>query len=100
MIEVRSDYWDLIQQDKQIVFVHTPFCATCQLAERMLTIMEESYREQNYYRLNASFFPVFMEKNKITSVPALLLVKNGVVEDKLYAFESVVKLHEVLNNWK
>ncbi|SHM93432.1 thioredoxin family protein [Gracilibacillus kekensis] len=101
MIEVTIDSWKQLQQDreKKVFFVHTPFCATCQLAERMLAIIEETKPNQSFYRLNASFFPGFMEKNKIKSVPALLLVEKGVVRDHLYAFESVTKLHEVLEKW-
>ncbi|WP_058306817.1 thioredoxin family protein [Gracilibacillus massiliensis] len=101
MIEVTIDSWKQLERDeeKKVVFVHTPFCATCQLAERMLAIIEEAKPNQSFYRLNASFFPEFMEKNKIESVPALLLVEQGIVRDHIYAFESVTNLHEVLEQW-
>ncbi|QGH34200.1 thioredoxin [Gracilibacillus salitolerans] len=102
MIDIKKENWDnlLHYEEPLVIFVHTPFCATCQLAERMLTILEEADQAQSFLRMNASFFPEFMENNKIQSVPALLLVKDGGVVDKLYAFESVTKLHNVLEGWK
>ncbi|MGP4040608.1 thioredoxin family protein [Gracilibacillus sp. D59] len=102
MIDIKKESWnDLLHHEEVlIIFVHTPFCATCQLAERMLTILEESDHTQSFYRMNASFFPEFMKHNKIQSVPALILVKEGLVVDLLYAFESVTKLHNVLESWK
>ncbi|SFM39055.1 Thioredoxin [Gracilibacillus orientalis] len=102
MININKENWNnmLHHEEALVIFVHTPFCATCQLAERMLTILEEADHAQSFFRMNASFFPEFMEQQKITSVPALLLVKDGVVIDQLYAFESVTKLHNVLEGWK
>ncbi len=83
-----------------MVFVHTPFCATCQLAERMLYILEEAEQEECFYRLNASFFPDFMEQQQISSVPALLLLQEGVVVEQIYAFESVTNMFHVLERWR
>ncbi|MFD2656302.1 thioredoxin family protein [Gracilibacillus thailandensis] len=102
MIDIKKEQWKslLHHEESLVIFVHTPFCATCQLAERMLAILEESDQAQFFYRMNASFFPEFMKENKIQSVPALLLVKDGLVVDQLYAFESVTKLHAVLEGWK
>lgn len=101
-MEINKESWNevFVNEEPQIIFVHTPFCATCQLAERMLSIIEEADQVQSFYRMNASFFPEFMKQNQVQSVPALLLVKAGVVLDRLYAFESVTKLHNVLERWK
>lgn len=101
MIEMKEEMLAELQAGKTpaVIFVHTPFCATCQLAEKMLIILEEASPQQTFYRLNASLFPEFMRVNKIESVPALLLLKNGEIRDKLYAFESVTKLFGVLNEW-
>ncbi|UOQ85294.1 thioredoxin family protein [Gracilibacillus salinarum] len=102
MMEMTTENFAEILQEKKtfVMFVHTPFCATCQLAEKMITVMEQTDPSIAYYRLNASFFPTFMEFNKIHSVPALLLIRDGQVIDQLYAFESVTKLHGVMEDWK
>ncbi|WP_054859959.1 MULTISPECIES: thioredoxin domain-containing protein [Gracilibacillus] len=99
MKEITKDNWRPFHKPA-IVFVHTPFCATCQLAEKMLHVLEEADIDLTIHRMNASFFPEFMQKNKIESVPSLLLVKEDVVESRLYAFESVTKLFGVLEDWK
>ncbi|WP_163536549.1 thioredoxin family protein [Gracilibacillus sp. YIM 98692] len=102
MIELTTDKWqeEFHHNEYKILFVHTPFCATCQLAERMLGVVEETENNVPLYRMNASFFPDFMEKNKIKSVPALLLVYNDTVTDDLYAFESVPKIYQYVQSWK
>ncbi|UOQ48176.1 thioredoxin family protein [Gracilibacillus caseinilyticus] len=102
MMEMTTENFAEILQEKQsfVMFVHTPFCATCQLAEKMITIMEQTDSSVEYYRMNASFFPAFMESNRIHSVPALLFIQDGQVIDQLYAFESVTKLHGVIDGWK
>jgi len=102
MIEITNEKWREIQQDNSttIIFVHTPFCATCQLAERMLQVMEEVDKSTIFYRMNASLFPTFMNQYQIESVPALLCFDHNQVVDKLYAFDSVTKLHGVLHEWK
>ncbi len=86
--------------NSSIIFVHTPFCATCQLAERMLKVVDEMESEVNIYRLNASMFPEFMQEEKIESVPALIHLTITGVSERLYAFESVPKIYEHVLKWK
>ncbi|MDX8044721.1 thioredoxin family protein [Gracilibacillus sp. S3-1-1] len=102
MLDITKDNWSEVSSSAstQFIFVHTPFCATCQLAEKMLSILEQADQTQAFFRMNASFFPEFMQDNKVESVPALLKVESGVVLDRLYAFESVTKLHDILAEWK
>ncbi|ENH96817.1 thioredoxin-like protein [Gracilibacillus halophilus YIM-C55.5] len=102
MEKITTENWSTIQQldEPYVIFVHTPFCATCQLAEKMLYVLEETDNQLSFYRMDASYFPSFMEDQAITSVPALLLVEKNQVQKRLYAFESVPKVYETLTNWK
>lgn len=91
----------IIQKDmKQIIFIYTPFCATCQLAEQMLAYVMKMRKELPITKMNASFFPEFMHDQKIESVPALIQLQNGEVIQRLYAFESVTNILEKLDQWQ
>ncbi|GAB2544330.1 thioredoxin family protein [Gracilibacillus alcaliphilus] len=102
MKELTQDNMEQEIQNRQsmIVFVHTPFCATCQLAEKMLRILEEGEQQQLFYRMNASFFPEFMHQHQVESVPALLWIRDGKVKEQVYAFESVTNLFHLLEKWR
>ncbi|SER78870.1 hypothetical protein SAMN04487944_11052 [Gracilibacillus ureilyticus] len=100
MKEVSKETWDTIKNDKAIIFIHTPFCATCQLAEKMLRVIEEADPSRVIYRMNASFYPDFMIENKIESVPAVVIWDGDNVRDKLYAMESVTKLYGLIEDWE
>lgn len=91
----------LLQKEmKQIIFIYTPFCATCQLAEQMLAYVLKMREDLSFSKMNASFFPEFMHDQKIESVPALIQLQNGEVSHRLYAFESVTNLLEKLDLWQ
>lgn len=88
------------KENNQVIFIYTPFCATCQLAEKMLRYVSEMKDELLLYKMNASFFPDFMHEHQIESVPALIQLNKDVVKHKLYAFESVTNIFEKLNVWQ
>ena len=86
--------------DEGFVFIHTPFCGTCRMARTMLGIVEKLKEQDLFYDLNASLFPSFMQDYKIESVPCLLVLKKGEVKKRIYAFESVVHVTEVVDYWQ
>lgn len=78
------------------VFIYSPFCGTCHLAREMLDIIEKMREEDVFYEMNASLFPDFMQEKQVSSVPCLLVWKDGKVEEKVYAFESVTKIFNLM----
>jgi hypothetical protein len=100
MEDIKEESWKFLNKEKAIIFIHTPFCATCQLAEKMLYVIEQSKETRQIYRMNASYFPEFMKDNKIESVPALILWDGNSVQEKLYAIESVTKLYDMIDKWE
>lgn len=76
-----------------LVYFYTPLCGTCQVASKMLHIMEEMV-DVKMGKMNLNFFPELAEKYAVESVPCLLFFKNGVVIETMYAFHSVPYLYE------
>ncbi|MFB1098252.1 thioredoxin family protein [Terribacillus sp. JSM ZJ617] len=86
---MKTEVQSVIHQEQARIFVHTPFCGTCQLAEKMLLAVEAMMDQEYYHKLNASLFPDFMQEHQIESVPCLIIFKQGEVQEKIYAFHSV-----------
>lgn len=85
-----------LQEPAYFIFIHTPFCGTCNLARGMLTKMESVHRKNIFYEMNASFFPKFMQEAKVESVPCLFIKQDGVVKEKVYTFHSIPNIYHYL----
>jgi thioredoxin-like negative regulator of GroEL len=79
-----------------LVYFYTPLCGTCQLASRMLQVIEELV-VTDMGKMNLNFYPDLAMDFMIESVPCLLFVRDGMVAETLYAFHSVPFLLEKIN---
>lgn len=87
----------LVEEHQSLaLFVYTPLCGTCKLAERMLRVTGEALPTVPLYQLNINTAYTFAEQWKVTSVPALLLFKKGELVAQHYAISSVAFLYDVL----
>lgn len=71
-----------------LVYFYTPLCGTCQVASRMLQVVEELV-DLKMGKMNLNFYPDLAKDFAVESVPCLLFVKNGTVQETIYAFHSV-----------
>ncbi|WP_054754665.1 thioredoxin family protein [Piscibacillus salipiscarius] len=72
-----------------MVFVNSPFCGTCKVARRMLEYIEETLEQDKFYELNATLAPDWVQAHEVTSVPCLMVFRQGELKDRLYTFHSV-----------
>jgi thiol-disulfide isomerase/thioredoxin len=79
-----------------LLYIYTPFCGTCHLARTMLEKIESVHQTDVFYEMNASFFPEFMQDNKIESVPCLLIKKDNIIREKVYVFHSIPNIYSYL----
>ncbi|XJZ26834.1 thioredoxin family protein [Bacillota bacterium Lsc_1132] len=85
-----------IDQSTGLVYFYTPLCGTCQVASKMLLVIEEMLKTK-IGKMNLNFFPETAKNFSVESVPCLLFVKNGEVVETIYAFHSVPYLLEKIN---
>ncbi|PLT33974.1 thioredoxin family protein [Bacillus sp. V5-8f] len=78
------------------LYLYTPMCGTCQVASRMLSIVLEMLPDLTCGQMNINFARTIPAKYEIESVPCLLIFKEGQLERKIYAFQSVPFLYETL----
>ncbi|KIY23277.1 MULTISPECIES: thioredoxin family protein [Mesobacillus] len=86
----------LAEKHTGYLYFYTPICGTCQLASKMLTVIEQLLPELRSGKADLNFLPEMAERFEIESVPCLILIKNGEVQEKIYAFQSVPYLFEKL----
>ena len=99
MEEIVSSTLDQKLTDREplsIVFVYTPLCGTCKLAEKMLTVVQSSFDSLPMYSLNINHSPAFAQQWKIKSVPCLLVFQKGLGVERIYAFQSIGYVHNKL----
>lgn len=75
-----------------LIYLYTPLCGTCQVAGKMLTVIEELLPNVSIGKTDLNYMPDLAEKWEVESVPCLLIFKRGKLEEKVYAFQSVPNL--------
>ncbi|CAM4405339.1 thioredoxin [Bacillus manliponensis] len=86
----------VIKRDKTILYVYTPMCGTCQVAKKMLTVVEAALSHVEVGMLDLNYAPHFARDYEIESVPCLLIFEQGKLVKKIYAFHSVEYLYNEL----
>lgn len=78
------------------LYLYTPMCGTCQIAGKMMEVVEQLIPETTAGKANLNYLPEIASRFRIESVPCLVIVNKGEVEEKIYAFQSVPNLYEKL----
>ncbi|WP_010676458.1 thioredoxin family protein [Bacillus timonensis] len=86
----------LITEDEFWLYLYTPMCGTCQVASKMIMVVDELLPNVLIGKSDLNYLPQKAIEWQIESVPCLLHVKDGKVSQKFYAFHSVPYLVEVL----
>lgn len=81
----------------EAVYLYTPMCGTCQVAGKMMEVVEKLPQSFHFVKANLNYLPRFAEEQSIESVPCLLLFKDGVEMERIYAFQSVPFLYETIS---
>lgn len=85
-----------LNQTHYFLYIYTPFCGTCQLARTMLDQIESVHKQDIFLEMNASLHPEFMQEAQVESVPCLLIVDEGKIKEKVYAFHSIPNIYTYL----
>lgn len=89
-----------LKRDDLLLYIHTPFCGTCHVARAMLEKIESIHQRNIFYEMNASYYPGFMQEEKIKSVPCLYIKINGKVKEKVYVFHSIANIYYYLHRYQ
>ncbi|KGR82632.1 thioredoxin family protein [Lysinibacillus odysseyi] len=77
-------------------YLYTPMCGTCAVASKMMAVMEELLPDVAIGKGNVNYLENLAMEYEVESVPCLLIARDGEYAQKLYAFQSVPNLYEIL----
>ncbi|ACJ34832.1 MULTISPECIES: thioredoxin family protein [Anoxybacillus] len=80
----------------KVVYMYTPLCGTCQVASRMVDVLEQLLPSVTFERQDLNYVPDKAVEWCIESVPCLLIFQHDKLVQKIYAFHSVPYLYETL----
>lgn len=82
-----------------VAYLYTPMCGTCQVASKMLTVVDELLPALTIYSVNLNYYPEDAKRLGIESVPCLIISENGEVKEKVYAFQSVTHIFDLIKQY-
>lgn len=86
----------LIQSNPRvIIFGYAPICATCEISYRMLKIVQDTLKFE-FHEIDLNYHQEWVQTHQVMSAPALLLIENGEIVERIYAFRDVAYLFEKL----
>lgn len=98
MKEWNRKEWETISREAELsaYYLYTPMCGTCQVASKMLSVVEELVEDIPIGQANLNFEITMANDYQVESVPCLLIFEQGKIREKIYAFHSVPYLYEKL----
>ncbi|MBX8944857.1 MULTISPECIES: thioredoxin family protein [Lysinibacillus] len=98
MEEWSTEQWETAKQsgEKTAFYLYTPMCGTCAVASKMMSVIEQLLPQLQIGKANINFLEHIAYEHQIESVPCLLISDGGKVTEKIYAFQSVPFLYELL----
>ena len=93
----RDQWQQLINEQQQTAFfIYTPMCGTCDVAKKILGVIENLLPDLPLGMANINYLEGLAQDLQIESVPCLIVTENAKVTEKIYAFKSVPFLYEIL----
>lgn len=93
----KNDWQEAMEKERVAAFyLYTPMCGTCAVASKMLAVVEELLPDVPIGKGNVNYLEELAIQYEVESVPCLLVARNGAYDQKLYAFQSVPNLYEIL----
>jgi thioredoxin 1 len=86
-------------KETTILYIFTAMCGTCQVASKMLSIVNEILPNLPITNSNINDLVEEAQDWKVESVPCLIIFEKGEIKEKVYAFKSVPYLHEFLKKY-
>ncbi|MFK2826478.1 thioredoxin family protein [Bacillus sp. B190/17] len=99
-MQMEKDIGTIVQENGlTAIYAYTPMCGTCQLAGKMVRVVEKVTTAFVWLHIDLNYYESFAVEQMIESVPCLLVFKDGQLVEKMYAFHSVPHLYEKLNKY-
>lgn len=100
MNEWTKSQWEerIANEARTAFYLYTPLCGTCAVASKMMEVVEQLLPNLPIGKANLNYTEQLAYDLQIESVPCLVVTRNGEITEKIYAFQSVPYLYEILKN--
>ncbi|AOV06956.1 thioredoxin family protein [Sporosarcina ureilytica] len=90
------EQWETMMQssNKALFYLYTPICGTCMVASKMMEVIHAMRESIPMGKADLNYIEDLAVDYQIESVPCLLIAEDGVIKEKIYAFQSVPHLLE------
>ncbi|MDE5977675.1 MAG: thioredoxin family protein [Turicibacter sp.] len=95
--EELKEIWQ--QKSLVITLTYTPICGTCQVAKKMLEVIQTTLPNLNVFIINLNYYEKMAIDYEIMSVPCLLIHKNEACIERVYTFESVPFIYKKITSY-
>ena len=95
--EIKEEEFDnVISEGKVVVDCYAPWCGPCKMLSPIIDEIAEELTDYTFYKLNVDDAEEVSRKYGIMSIPALLILENGELKQKLVGFKPKSELKEIL----
>lgn len=100
MKEWTIEQWQqqLTNNDVVTLYLYTPICGTCAIASKMMDVVEQLLPTMPIGKMNLNYSEKLALDLQVESVPCLVIARDDGTMEKIYAFQSVLNLYEILKN--
>lgn len=83
---------------KVVIEFYSNGCLNCQILSPIINNLEKIMPEVRFFRINADDNPDLVQKYQITSLPTLLLFRDGELLSKIVGIKSQLTLHMLIED--
>lgn len=91
-----KEFDEVIKTGKVLVDCYAPWCGPCKMLSPIIDEIAEEIADYSFYKLNVDNAEEVSRKYGIMSIPALLILENGELKQKLVGFKSKEELKNIL----
>ena len=91
-----EDWLEKMESEQAFLYLYTPLCGTCEVASKMLNIVKILNPSLQVGKINVNYNQKVAVQYEVESVPCLLIAEKGIVQQKIYAFQSVPYLNDLV----
>lgn len=95
--EIKENEFDEVTKTGKIVVdCYAPWCGPCKMLSPIIDELADEITDYTFYKLNVDDAEEVSRKFGIMSIPSLLIMENGELQQKLVGFKSKEELKKIL----
>lgn len=90
-----NEFEEVVKSGKVVIDCYAPWCGPCRMLSPIIDELAKEVTDYSFYKLNVDNAEEIARSYMIMSIPALLIIENGELKQKLVGFKNKEELKEV-----